>query len=142
MKKDTIEKICFMVSVFCIIFFCFTVTCHSAPVPVPIYIKFAWPGDDSLTGLCTGIDFRTASDSATIINWNNARLVIIDLSPKLPGTVDSVAIDTLFKTETVYYIAGKAFDEVPNYSQLSNICLLYVADNKAPSPIIITIKLR
>jgi hypothetical protein len=124
-------------------FFASVSVCHAAPQPLSVVVGWAWPGDDSLSGTCAGIDCRYATDSSALTNnfGGQVRLTIPNI-PKIALTADSCQIDSVFRTETVYFIAARWFDEVPNFSRLSNIVRVYRGDITAPASALITIRLR
>lgn len=84
-------------------------------------IRWTWTGDDNNTGMAAGIQIRYGSsviDSEA--KWQQAtRFTGYYPIPKVPGTRDSVIINSLV-TDSTYFFAAKIYDEVPNFSSLSN----------------------
>jgi hypothetical protein len=86
------------------------------------WITLSWtaPGDDNSTGTAAQYDFRYSTSPITETNWHSA-LQVLNMAPPGPaGSTDQMTVPNLGPS-TVYYFGIKAADEVPNWSQLSNI---------------------
>jgi uncharacterized protein (TIGR02145 family) len=85
-------------------------------------VTLAWnaPGDDNYTGTATEYDIRFAQSPVTESNWDAANECIGELHPAGSGTPESFVVGGLEPT-TLYYFAIKTGDEVPNWSELSNV---------------------
>jgi len=86
-------------------------------------ITLTWTsvGDDGTTGTATSYDIRyMAGTPITSSNWASATQITGELSPSAAGSAQSMTINGL-TSDTVYYIAIKVADEVPNTSSLSNV---------------------
>lgn len=86
------------------------------------WMTLSWtaPGDDGSTGTAAQYDFRYSTVPITETNWHSA-LQVLNMAPPGPaGSTDRMTVPNLLPS-TTYYFGIKAADEVPNWSQLSNI---------------------
>ncbi|MEW6499055.1 MAG: fibronectin type III domain-containing protein, partial [Cyanobacteriota bacterium] len=88
---------------------------------VSITLSWSAVGDDGMTGTATGYDIRySTSQITTNTHYNAATQVTGEPQPAAPGTQETFTVTGL-QQNTTYYFAIKAFDEVNNYSPLSNV---------------------
>ena len=103
-------------------------------------ILWTAPGDDGNTGIASLYDMRYSTDSLTLINnWNACTPCV--LIPNMPvpdsaGSPQSFFFGDSLMTGTTYYFAIKTADEVPNWSGISSILVIYVPDIIPPAVII------
>jgi len=85
-------------------------------------VTLAWtaPGDDGATGTADRYDIRYARDAITAANWGAATMVASPPSPAAAGTAESFTVNGLDEL-TIYFFAVKTGDEIPNWSDLSNV---------------------
>lgn len=85
-------------------------------------IALTWtaPGDDGYQGQASEYDIRYSTVNITYANWGTCTRVANVPAPHLAGTAETFTVNGL-QPNTGYYIAIKTYDEVPNYSLLSNI---------------------
>jgi phosphodiesterase/alkaline phosphatase D-like protein len=93
-----------------------------AAVSTPTSITLTWtaPGDDNRTGQSSVYDIRYSLATITTANWASATKVTGTPAPKVAGSAESFDVTGL-TSNTAYYFAMKAGDEVPNWSALSNV---------------------
>src|SRR3989339_414710 len=98
-------------------------------------ITLTWTsvGDDGAIGTATGYDIRYATYSISVTNWDSVIECAGEPSPNISGTNETFVVNNL-ASDTTYYFAMKAGDEVPNWSGISDI-----ATGKTNSNIIISI---
>lgn len=113
-------------------------TVKSADVNISVtWTAPADDGNDPLSGACQQYDMRYAEDSLLLINdWDNQIALSGLPTPATPGTLESYSTIIYMQTGTTYYLAIKSADEVPNWSDISNIYSFYVPDNYKPGKII------
>ncbi len=112
-----------------------SLSCKTEADTTQVTKKFTWtsPGDDGAVGTATTYDFRYSTDSAALVNnWNSCTVILGMPTPKIAGTRDSIIVTLTLENSTRYYFGMKAADEVPNWSLLSNIVMIFVPDDKAP----------
>ncbi len=85
-------------------------------------ITLSWtaPGDDGNTGTASQYDIRYSNANITEANWSSATQVGGEPAPQVAGTSQSMTVTEL-NPSTIYYFAIKIADEVPNWSELSNV---------------------
>jgi hypothetical protein len=98
--------------------------------------RLTWtaPGDDAASGTASQYDIRYSTATISSANWNSATQVSGEPSPKATGNSESFLVSGL-QSGTTYYFAIKAADEVPNWSELSNVPSIIAPDKLAPGPI-------
>lgn len=109
---------------------------HGATVNVDLKLKWTAPGDDGIMGVATAYSIRWAETSDSLVNY-------WDATKELPGApvpspalfMDSIMFSVPLETGKDYFFAIKTADEVPNWSQISNIIAINVPDSISPSPI-------
>jgi hypothetical protein len=86
-----------------------------------LVVQWVCVGDDSLTGTAASYDIRYSKGiPITEGNWSTRTQVISGLVPEIAGTLQSTGITEL-EPGSLYYIAIKVSDEIPNQSALSNV---------------------
>ena len=78
------------------------------------------PGNDGMKGRATQYDIRFSSAVLTEESWLAAIPVSSPPTPKVAGSGESFAVGPL-QQGSIYYFGVKAADEVPNWSELSNV---------------------
>ena len=105
-------------------------TLSGEPGPVPESVKLSWltPGDDGHTGtLPSGSQYKIQYATYSNTTWDkNYAQVTISTSGVSPGTKVLYVITGLAEGVTFYFRIWTA-DEVPNWSDLSNIATAYAA---------------
>ncbi|OGS34324.1 MAG: hypothetical protein A2474_07610, partial [Elusimicrobia bacterium RIFOXYC2_FULL_34_12] len=77
-------------------------------------------GDDGTTGTASSYDIRYATYNITTSNWNTVTQCNGEPTPKTIGNSETFTVNNLSE-DTTYYFAIKTADEVPNWSNISNI---------------------
>lgn len=110
-------------------------SCNNAQgEPKSVLVTLSWtaPGDDGIMGNASAYELKYAETVDSLVsNWANCSTIPTGV-PVASGQADSVVVNLTLQTEKTYYFAIKAADEVPNWSDLSNVVSLYVADTEAP----------
>lgn len=85
-------------------------------------VTLAWtaPGDDGTAGQARYYDLRFSTEEITTATWNSAVPCAGEPSPGVAGVAEVYVVEGLVQ-ETRYYFAAKTADEVPNWSELSNV---------------------
>lgn len=85
-------------------------------------VALTWtaPGDDGSAGQATSYDLRYATSTISAGNWAAATQVSGLPAPAAAGSVEAFTVTGLTAGST-YYFALKSADEVPNWSDLSNV---------------------
>ncbi len=85
-------------------------------------VDLSWtaPGDDDYTGAASQYDIRYSTSNITEANWESASQALSEPSPQSAGNSEFFTVDDL-DPNTTYYFAIKTADEVPNWSELSNV---------------------
>jgi hypothetical protein len=100
-----------------------------------IILSWTAPGDDGSTGTAAQYDIRYATTAITAANWTSATQVANEPAPKIAGSAETFTVTGLLSS-TVYYFAIKTADEVPNWSDLSNVPSAWTsAEQTAPAAI-------
>ena len=92
----------------------FTLTNNSAT------LKWTAPGDDGNEGQANTYDIRYSTSEITDENWDDATQCTRESMPNSAGEPEEFTVTNL-SPGTTYYFAMKTADEVPNWSELSNI---------------------
>ena len=106
----------------------------SEPTCSTITISWTAPGDDGDVGIANQYDIRYSTSMITEANWNLAIQVTGEPSPQPAGSLEAFTITGL-EPSTLYYLAIKAADEVPNWSNMSNVIVCSTLDIIPPAPI-------
>lgn len=96
-----------------------------------ITLTWTTPGDDLWNGYATAYDIRYHTSPITEANWNSASLVVEPPEPGTPETPERLILTGL-STGLRYYVAIKTADEVPNWSEISNVASA-ITSNATPS---------
>jgi len=85
------------------------------------FVTLTWtvPGDDGMTGQATGYDLRRHGRTDITNEWRAAEQIPDEPLPTAPGTSQSYTFSTGLPRNTM--LAIKTFDEVPNFSAISNL---------------------
>jgi len=85
-------------------------------------ITLAWksPGDDGNLGIAQEYDMRYSTSPITEANWDSATRIEGEPKPSAAGSTEIFTVTGL-SWGTTYYFAIKTADEVPNWSDLSNV---------------------
>lgn len=101
-----------------------------------ITLNWTAPGDDGGTGTASEYDIRYAASPITDANWNSATQVTGEPSPQSAGSSEQFVVSDLSQN-TTYFFAIKTADEVPNWSDLSNVASATTGtESTAPSNIV------
>jgi chitodextrinase len=104
----------------------------NTPTLNSITLHWTAPGDDGATGQASVYDIRySTSPITTGTVWNNATQVTGETAPKPTGFAESFTVGGL-SPSTTYYFAIKTADEVPNWSEISNVPNLATATEQTP----------
>ena len=99
-----------------------------------IIISWTAPGDDGTSGTASQYDIRYSAAPISAANFADATQVSGEPSPHPAGSSETFTITGL-DSDTRYYIAIKSADEVPNWSDISNVVNSSTIDNTPPAPI-------
>ncbi|MCA8962730.1 MAG: fibronectin type III domain-containing protein, partial [Planctomycetes bacterium] len=78
------------------------------------------PGDDGSAGQAAVYDMRYSTSPINEFNWNDAHAVPSEPTPHPAGSSEIMIVGGL-QASRLYYFAIKAADEIPNWSDLSNV---------------------
>ncbi|UCE23739.1 MAG: fibronectin type III domain-containing protein [Candidatus Zixiibacteriota bacterium] len=90
------------------------------PTGTTLVLSWTAPGDDGNVAEARRYDIRYATVAITASNWEQATLVLNPPDPTVGGQPESYTVTGLAPL-TTYYFALKTADEVPNWSELSNV---------------------
>lgn len=96
-----------------------------------ITLHWTAPGDDGTTGTASEYDIRYSTSLITEANWDAATQVTGETAPKDAGFAESFIVTGLTQA-TRYYFAIRTADEVPNWSELSNVPYLETEPEDTP----------
>ncbi|MCP4705252.1 MAG: hypothetical protein GY865_11640 [candidate division Zixibacteria bacterium] len=85
-----------------------------------VTLDWTAPGDNDNSGTATEYDIRYSLALITEGNWNSATQTTGEPSPQSAGSAESFTVENL-EPSTTYYFAIKSADEVPNWSEISNV---------------------
>jgi hypothetical protein len=96
-------------------------------------VTLTWtaPGDDGDQGQATTYDIRYDTSYIGNDTWGSCTPVSGEPSPQPPGSAETFTVDNL-QPGVTYYFAIKTYDEVPNYSLLSNIPSATIGSGNIP----------
>ncbi|MFH0972312.1 MAG: fibronectin type III domain-containing protein [Candidatus Micrarchaeota archaeon] len=99
-------------------------------------IGLSWtsPGDDGNSGTAFIYDIRYSASVITPASWNSAMQAVGEPAPEVAGSLQTFTITGL-APGSAYYIAMKTGDEVPNFSNISNVIMNSTIDTAPPSTI-------
>ncbi|HDP98984.1 MAG TPA: hypothetical protein ENN22_07370 [bacterium] len=78
------------------------------------------PGDDGDDGVAATYDIRYSTSPIDEENWDSATQATDEPTPQESGSIETFTVAGLTQN-TTYYFAIKAADEMPNWSELSNV---------------------
>ena len=93
----------------------------SNPTPDSITLTWTAPGDDGDVGLASQYDIRYSTSPINEGNWDFATQVDGEPPPMLAGCEENFVVTDL--SPGMKYFAIKTADEVPNWSDLSNVAI-------------------
>ncbi|MFH1544843.1 MAG: LamG-like jellyroll fold domain-containing protein [archaeon] len=96
--------------------------CSWAPVAMSCILNWTAPGDDGSSGLASSYDIRFSSSNFPPTTWDGALKVNHEPLPVPAGTPQSMTVDGLVPRDA-YYFVMKTGDEVPNWSEMSNVAV-------------------
>ena len=102
--------------------------------PGAITLLWSTPGDDGRNGRASFYDLRSSPNPLTETEWDAAVRLDSLRNPLEPGMPDS--FDIRLSAESPTYFGIRTADEVPNWSELSNILFVDLGDTTAPGPIV------
>ncbi len=91
-------------------------------------------GDDGLVGTASQYDIRYSTTPLTEANWEAAVQCTGEPVPKIAGSAE-IFVVTGLTPSTTYWFGMKVADEVPNWSDLSNVVSITTIDGVRPSPV-------
>jgi hypothetical protein len=96
-------------------------------------VSLTWtaPGDDGMSGTASEYDIRYATEPISPANWVDATRVSGEPDPGPAGGLETFVVTGLAHS-TTYYFALKTADEVPNWSDLSNVASRTTSDDQTP----------
>jgi chitodextrinase len=97
-------------------------------------LKWTATGDDGLVGTASQYDIRYSTTPLTEANWDAATLCTGEPLPKVAGGAETFVVTGLTPS-TTYWFGLKVADEVPNWSDLSNVVTMTTIDGVRPSPV-------
>lgn len=101
------------------------------PTASSLTLHWTAPGDDGSTGTAAQYDIRYFTSPITASNWDSAVQVQNVPAPNAAGSAESILINGL-TASTMYYFAVKTADEVPNWSEQSNVANAQTAGDQVP----------
>jgi hypothetical protein len=111
-----------------------TITSLVASSPGYYEVTLTWtaPQDDhGVGGKAAGYDVRYSTSPIDDTNWDTAIQASGEPSPSSPGLPEQMVVTGLSRG-TTYYFAVKSYDEVPQYSALSNVVSATTDDDQVP----------
>lgn len=98
-------------------------------------VTLSWtaPGDDGTDGQASRYDVRYSQTTLVGAGWDTATIASSLPTPRAAGQPDSLTITNLTSGE--WFFGLQAADEVPNWSSLSNVASVTVADTIPPSAV-------
>jgi Tol biopolymer transport system component len=95
-----------------------------------IQVSWTAPGDDGMEGQVAAYDIRYSSSPIFGESWPSAAPIPQTLTPAPAGTHESFSLAMQSLPAGKYYIAMKAADEVPNWSEISNNAEVLISNSK------------
>ena len=102
------------------------------PSPSAVEITLTWTsaGDDGPYGTPAGYDIRWTLDPTS--SWDTWQPIGSYPTPDTGGSPMSHTFTILVETEQEVSFALTTYDEIPNYSTISNVAMKYIPDDIAP----------
>jgi len=107
----------------------------SSPTASSVTLAWTAPGDDGDVGTATEYDIRYSTSVITDANFGSATQAANLPIPSLAGSGETFTVIGLVEN-TTYYFALKAADEVPNWSDLSNVVTGTTSSEAVPPALI------
>ena len=85
-----------------------------------VTLEWTAPGDNDVNGTASEYDIRYSLFLITEANWNSASQTTGEPTPQAAGSSETYTVENL-DPNTTYYFAVKSADEVPNWSDISNV---------------------
>lgn len=104
----------------------------SDPVQITTAFSYTAPGDDDWTGQAALTQMRMALTAAALTDDWSACLIVSEHVPWAAGVLDTFTVNIDVETNVDYYFAVKVADEVPNWSNVSNIIMRNYPDVTPP----------
>lgn len=89
-------------------------------------------GDDGLVGTASRYDIRISTVPITPQTWELALQLDGEPIPQVAGSLETYLLRNL-ETGRTYYVALKTADEVPNWSEISNVLMVLIPDTTPPA---------
>ncbi len=100
-----------------------------------VTLNWTAPGDNDVTGTASEYDIRYSLFLITEANWASASQANGEPTPQTAGLSETYTVENL-ESNSTYYFAIKTADEVPNWSDISNVISRTTLDETtAPSAI-------
>lgn len=96
---------------------------NASQLDTSVTLTWSAVGDNGLLGTASSYDVRYSSSPITPANWASATPVTGEPVPSATGSLESFTVTGL-TSDTTYYFAVVASDEVPNAGNLSNVVLV------------------
>ncbi|MFH1843343.1 MAG: hypothetical protein ABIF77_09045, partial [bacterium] len=103
----------------------------TASVGGVITLRWNAPGDDGYLGQASQYDIRFLATALSEGQWAQATPVDTIVTPKDAGRLETLELSGF--TDGTWYFAIKTADEVPNWSDLSNVAGAFVGGVEGPS---------
>ena len=103
-------------------------------------LRWTAPGDDGNEGHAAQYDIRYAQEPLDAANWDSAQVVAPVRIPRSAGLPETLAIGNL--PDTTWYFRLRTTDEVPNWSDLSNLASAAIRDTTPPARVTNLLGLR
>jgi hypothetical protein len=89
-------------------------------------------GDDGLLGTASTYDIRISTVPITPESWTLAVQLDGEPTPQVAGSLETYILRNL-EVGRLYYVALKTADEVPNWSEISNVLVVLIPDTTPPA---------
>jgi len=103
----------------------------SNPTTTSLTLSWTAPGQDADSGMASQYDIRYSTSVLTENNWDSAPQVNDEPTPQQAGSAELFEVTGL-EPATGYFFGIKTADEVPNWSELSNITALATSGDQTP----------
>ena len=113
-----------------LLLFCFGGV-SAGPISTEVEIIFNHPGDDSVSGTASLIQWKWTSDTA--LAWSRWVFITDTVMPLPYGTADTAVFDIEFPDNGIYWIGANASDEVNHWSGKCVLTEVDLPDISGPS---------